>query len=577
MMQEAPPPPAAKRPDPTHLAQRLNQLLDNAPSPLFAVDERGQITYVNQAALGLLGFTRPALLGQSAHAQLMKAAQDGTPISWEESPIRQVLRGGQPLERLETVLWRKDRHPQPVHLSITPLRQGAGIGGAVIGFSDATEFRSLVTQLNYQASHDPLTGLLNRRELMFRLERAIHDARKHGHQHALIYLDLDQFRIINDTSGHEAGDDLLRRIGNLLGEHMRLGDSLARLGGDEFALLLQALPIEQAMARAESLREALQGFSFQWENRTFSLSASLGVVPVTSGSTSGIALMAAADIACNAAKDKGRNRVSIFRQNDTGLLRLQGDMQWVNRIQSAIKDSRLILFAQPIQALSTQKDHGTHFEVLMRLREDQDRLISPGNFLPAAERYNLATAIDRYVIRQCLAWLADQRPLLDLLDACAINLSGHSVGDAAFLDFVLEALEHTNIPPEKLCFEVTETVAIANLDNANDLFLRLSRLGCRFSLDDFGSGMSSFGYLRTLPVQYLKIDGIFVRDVVQDATDRALVSSINDIAHLMGKQTIAEYVESEAILKILRDIGVDHVQGHFIGEPRPLESLVLGR
>ncbi|MCG5509078.1 EAL domain-containing protein [Ectothiorhodospira lacustris] len=574
---QAPQSPEARRPDAARLAQRLNQLLDHAPSPLFAVDELGLITYVNQAALNLLGFSRPALLAQSAHALLMKAAEDGTPAAWEDSPIRQVLRDGRPVERLETVLWRKDRHPQPVHLSITPLRQGTGISGAVVNFSDATEFRSLITQLNYQAGHDPLTGLLNRRELMFRLERAIHDARKNEHQHALIYLDLDQFRVINDTSGHEAGDELLRRIGNLLSEHMLLGDSLARLGGDEFALLMQTLPLEQAMTRAETLRESLQSFTFRWENRDFSVSASLGVVPVTPGSTSGIALMAAADTACNAAKDKGRNRVSVFKQNDTGLLRLQGEMQWVNRIQSAIKESRLILFAQPIRPLSEGEDKGTHFEVLVRMQEDHGRLINPGDFLPAAERYNLSTAIDRHVIRQCLAWLADQYSLLSLLDACAINLSGHSVGDATFLGFVLGVLEHTNIPPEKLCFEVTETVAIANLDNANHLFSSLSRLGCSFSLDDFGSGMSSFGYLRTLPVKYLKIDGIFVRDVVQDATDRALVSSINDIAHLMGKQTIAEYVESEAILKILREIGVDHVQGHFIGKPRPLESVVLGR
>ncbi|MBK1672885.1 GGDEF domain-containing protein [Ectothiorhodospira shaposhnikovii] len=576
-MMQPPPSPDIRHPDVVQLAQRLNQLLDHAPSPLFAVDDQGRITYVNQAALTLLGYSRPALLGQSAHTLLMKAAEDGTPIQWEDSPIRQTLLDGQARDHLETVLWRKDRHPRHVLLSISPLRQASRISGAAIGFSDATEYRSLATQLHYLASHDPLTGLLNRREMMFRLERAIHDARKNDHRHALIYMDIDQFRLVNDTCGHEAGDELLRQIGNLLSESMHPGDSLARLSGDEFSLLLLNVSLEQGLNRAETLREVLQGFQFRWEQRDFSLSASFGVVPVTPLSNRGIALMAAADTACNAAKDKGRNRVSVFKQNDTGLLRLQGEMQWVSRIQSAIRDSRLILFAQPIQALSEAEDKGTHFEVLVRMKEDQDQLISPGEFLSVAERYNLATAIDRYVIRQSLAWLADHRPLLELLDACSINLSGHSVGDAPFLDFLLETLERVNVPPGKLCFEVTETVAIANLDNASQLFFHLSQMGCRFSLDDFGSGMSSFGYLRTLPVTYLKIDGTFVRDVAQDTTDRALVSSINDIAHLMGKQTIAEYVESEAILKILREIGVNHVQGHFIGAPRPLESMVLGR
>ncbi|ANB01677.1 EAL domain-containing protein [Ectothiorhodospira sp. BSL-9] len=563
--------------EPPQLARHLHQLLDQAPMALLAVDDQGQITYVNQQALTQLGYARPDLLGRAAHGLLLKAREDGTPVPWSDSPLHQVLRSGQPLERLETVLWRRDRRALPVHLAITPLRAGTTASGAVITFQDATEYRSMSTQLDYQASHDPLTGLLNRRELMFRLERALHDARRRHVQHALLYLDLDQFKLINDTSGHQAGDELLRRIATLLTDHARQGDALARLGGDEFAAILHEVSPEQAMRLAEGMRELIENYRFHWESRQFSLTVSVGLVPVNRQSSSGITLLSAADTACNAAKDTGRNRVHAFKKDDTSLMRMQGDMHWVSRIHSAVEENGLQLFCQPIRPAAPEgQEAGTHFEILVRMRDHDDKLIPPSAFLPAAERYNLSTRIDRWVVRQALDWMCDQRDRMGHLDACAINLSGHSVGNSEFLKFLLEALQESNLPPEKLCFEVTETVAICNLDNARHLFSSLGSLGCRFSLDDFGSGMSSFGYLRDLPVHYLKIDGLFVRDVAQDETDRALVQSINDIAHVMGKQTIAEFVESEAILQVLREMGVDYVQGHHIGHPVPLHSITLG-
>ncbi|MCG5516174.1 MULTISPECIES: EAL domain-containing protein [unclassified Ectothiorhodospira] len=559
------------------LARHLHQLLDQAPMALFAVDAQGQITYVNQRALTQLGYARPDLLGRQAHGLLMMAQEDGTPVAWPDSPLHHVLHTGEAVERQDTVLWRRDRRALPVHLGITPLRAGTAASGAVATFQDATEYRSMSTQLDYQASHDPLTGLLNRRELMFRLERALHDARHRHVQHALVYLDLDQFKLVNDTSGHQAGDELLRRIATLFTDHARPGDALARLGGDEFAAILHEVSPEQAMGLAEDMRKLVENYRFPWENLQFSLTVSVGLVPVSRQSSSGLTLLSAADTACNAAKETGRNQVHAFNKDDTSLMRMQGDMHWVNRIHSAVENNGLQLFCQPIRPAALEgKGAGAHFEILVRMRDHDDKLIPPAAFLPAAERYNLSTRIDRWVVRQTLAWMSDQRDRLDALDACAINLSGHSVGNSEFLKFLLEALQESSLPPEKFCFEVTETVAICNLDNARHLFSSLGSLGCRFSLDDFGSGMSSFGYLRNLPVHYLKIDGLFVRDIAQDETDRALVQSINDIAHVMGKRTIAEFVESDAILQVLREMGVDYVQGHHIGHPVPLESVALG-
>jgi len=433
---------------------------------------------------------------------------------------------------------------------------------------DITESHDLSEQLAYYANHDVLTGLVNRREFEHRLNRVLETAREDQSQHALCYMDLDQFKVINDTSGHVAGDELLRQLASLLNRLVRRRDTLSRLGGDEFGILMEHCTLDQAKRVANKLRQTIEDFRFAWEDRIFSVGVSIGLVPITGTSVSSIEILKQADAACYAAKDTGRNRIHTYAADDTELARRYGEMQWVAQINQALDEDKFCLYAQPIKPILRHAyDSGAYYELLLRMQDRDGNMIPPGAFLPAAERYNLSPRIDRWVVDHAIRWMLSDAGKIESLSHCSINLSGLSLGDDLFLSHVISKLRDTGIPPSKICFEITETAAIANLSSATMFIRTLKGLGCQFALDDFGSGLSSFAYLKTLPVDYLKIDGVFVKDIEKDPIDLAMVKSINDIGKVMGKKTIAEFVESAGVLSKLLEIGVDYAQGFFIGKP----------
>ncbi len=450
-----------------------------------------------------------------------------------------------------------------------------GSPAVAMGLVDITGSRHLVNQLRYQASHDPLTGLVNRHEFELRLARAINSARRSGDGHALCYIDLDRFKAVNDACGHAAGDELLRRLSALLRSEVRGRDTLARLGGDEFGVLMEHCGLDQAARLAEKLRALVEGFRFPCEGSEHRLGASIGVALIDARAENAAGLLRSADEACYAAKGAGGNRVRIYQDDAAGGRQRRGEMDWLERIERALQsDDGFTLCAQPILPCSTlaagqapPPGGGGHCELLLRLREEDGSLISPDSFMYVAERYAQAAQIDRWVVRRVLDWLASAPAHGGLV---AVNLSGQTLGDPTACEAIAAMLEASGVAPQRLCFEVTETATIANLDGAQRFLSRLKALGCRVALDDFGSGLSSYAYLKRLPVDYVKIDAMFVRDIVRDSIDYALVRSINEIAHVLGKRTIAEGVEGDAERRLLAAIGVDFVQGYGVAEPAPL-------
>lgn len=552
--------------------RRLQLLLDSAGEGIYAVNRYGNCTFVNRAAQELLGYGRQQLLGRNIFELIHASGDDAQQAS---DPIEQVLSSGRPLKVEDITVRRRDGRVFHAEYSIYPLVQEGRLVGAICVFRDITKQRSLAMQLEYQSSHDTLTGLINRSELLIRINRALGSARAEGRTHALLFMDLDQFKVINDNSGHAAGDELLRNLASRFRQEIRRGDSLARLGGDEFGILLLNCDLEYAERIAAKFRDMVNACRFEWEGETYKLGVSIGVVPITAESRSAAAILSAGDTACYSAKDVGRNSIKLYRPDDTGFLRRRGDMLWLGRINEAINEDRFQLYFQEIRPLQDSSE-GLSFEVLIKMQDEDGRIVEPGDFLPAAERANMTPQIDRWVIRHVFDWMERQGSArLGRLGHVSINLSGHSLSDRGFLDFVVHEFDQRGLPQGKLCFEVTETVAIANLINAQQIFSRLAEMGCLFSLDDFGTGMSSYGYLKNLPVDFVKIDGLFVRNLMQDNIDAKLVESITDIAHEMGIRSIAEYVENEQILERLKSIGVDYGQGYFIGQPQPLESLRL--
>ncbi|AAZ97613.1 Putative diguanylate cyclase/phosphodiesterase (GGDEF & EAL domains) [Thiobacillus denitrificans ATCC 25259] len=430
-------------------------------------------------------------------------------------------------------------------------------------------------RLVYQASHDALTGLINRREFEQRLERARMSALEQGREHALCYMDLDQFKVINDSCGHAAGDELLRQLALLLKGKLRERDTLARLGGDEFALLLENCSIDDALEVADAFRSEVQRFRFKWGDRIFAVGMSVGMVAIDADSGTAAGLMSAADAACYVAKDRGRNQIHLYESRDSDLVRHRGEMQWVTRIQRALEENRLSLSWQEIRRTDAAPEPGTrHVELLLRMIDDDGGEILPMAFIPAAERYSIMPALDAWVVeetlRLCKRYLKSTCEVHCLF---AVNLSGASLKDPTFRKTLLAQLQQNPELGPHLCFEITETAAIGNLGVVNGFIDAMRGFGCSFALDDFGSGLSSFTYLKNLRVDYLKIDGAFVRDIATNAIDRSMVEAIHRIGHQMGLQTVAEYVESEEILSLLREIGVDYAQGSAVRRPEPIDTL----
>ena len=437
-----------------------------------------------------------------------------------------------------------------------------------------TTEREFVTRLSWQASHDVLTGLVNRREFEARLGNALDKLSHQPSEHSLMFLDLDQFKVVNDTCGHAAGDQLLKQTSVLLQENLGTAGLLARLGGDEFGVLLQDCDAGSAVAMAERLRLAVQELRFVWNGCPFSISVSIGLVHVAEADAIEATLQAA-DMACYMAKEKGRNRVQVYHPSDAELVERVGEMAWVQKIRNGMDEQRFCLFAQEIRSLGRDELDRSRVELLLRLRDEDGKLIQPGSFMSAAERYGLMPLIDRWVIRNAFALLAGRSSASGpaQLSSCAINLSGATFGDDDFVEYVRRQFDIYRVPPGMICFEITETSAIADIPSAKRFIRALKKLGCRFSLDDFGTGMASFSYLKHLPVDFIKIDGSFVTGMLNSKIDRAVVEMIVHVAKVMGKKTIAEFVESDEILEALREIGVDYAQGYAIGKPSPFESM----
>ncbi len=475
------------------------------------------------------------------------------------------------------IYYRERREPGAPDFEV--MERMTHLAGIAIERHQAQESaRELSEKLAHQASHDALTGLLNRYELERRLELMLDDARSTGRHHALCYLDLDQFKIINDSCGHAAGDELLRQLGSLLRREVSRRDIVARLGGDEFGVLLEDCSLARAEEVADTLRRAIRDFRFRWREKSFRIGVSIALVPITAASDSLTGILRAADSACYVAKDKGRNRIHTYRPDDAELVRRSGEMKWVNEIRIALEEDRFRLMVQPIVPLGPPRDRkasearGELFELLLRIEGEDGGLVAPGEFLPAAERYDLATLLDVWVLSAAFDWLGGDPRHLESAHLCSINLSAQSLGDLEFLKRIIRGLEERQIPPEKICFEITETAAIANLAHASRFIRSLRSLGCRFALDDFGTGFSSFAYLKSLPVDFLKIDRIFVKGVLEDRVDSAVIGSMVEIGRLTGKRTIAEGVESESVLRMLERIGVDYAQGYHLGRPHRLED-----
>ncbi|MEO8629396.1 MAG: EAL domain-containing protein [Betaproteobacteria bacterium] len=565
--------------------ERAQVTLQSIGEAVITTDTNGLIEYFNPVAESLTGWTTAEVQGLPL-SSFVHVIDEKTRHRTQD-PIEKMMRGGCTLDTATNLLLvRRDGNEIAIDESIAPIRNRSGrITGVVIVLRNVTRERQYAADLSYQASHDALTGLINRREFEQRMHRALASAAESKRQHAVMYLDLDQFKIVNDTCGHAAGDALIRMVSATLHKQLREGDTLARLGGDEFGVLIENCSPENATRIAEALRESVTQFPFAWQSRSLSIGVSIGVVCVDGNLFTLSEVLSAADAACYMAKEKGRNRVQLYRRNDTELSMRHGEMEWVGRIRAALDEDRFCLYAQEIVSVQTARHEGLHLELLIRMIDEQGELISPMAFIPAAERYNLMPAIDCWVVRTAFSTLARMRAnrACRVIQTCAINLSGASLGDERFLAFVIDRFEEFGIPTTMICFEITETAAIGNLAKATHFIEELKSRGCKFSLDDFGAGMSSFTYLKHLPVDYLKIDGCFVKDMVNDPIDRAMVAAINQIGHVMGKLTIAEFVENADTLVLLRELGVDFAQGYAIARPEvfqysapviPIESLV---
>jgi diguanylate cyclase (GGDEF)-like protein/PAS domain S-box-containing protein len=555
--------------------ERVQVTLESIGDGVITTDIAGRIDYLNQVAEELTGWTNAQANGQPITKVFQ--AKDENNHKPLPDPVQRCLKEQRSIHFPDgAVLMHRGGYREfSIEITASPIRNHANqVMGAVLVLHDVTTLRNMARQMAWQARHDPLTGLINRGEFEVRLELALETARTGLIQHALCYLDLDQFKIVNDTCGHIAGDELLKQLTAHLQARVRETDTLARLGGDEFGILLERCPIEEASETAEMLREVVKKFRFAWQDKVFEIGASIGVVPITTDSGSIVDVLSAADSACYVAKDHGRNRIHVYEPEDSALAERHGEMQWVHRVNRALGDDRFRLFYQKVLPLSAD-EHEQYCEILVRMVDEEGKMVLPMAFIPAAERYQMMPAIDRWVLTATLEALRGKAPALGSVSVCAVNLSGQSLCDDHFLSSVVDILDASSISPTQICFEITETAAIANLTRAIRFISVLKGMGCRFALDDFGSGLSSFMHLKHLPVDFLKIDGSFVRDMARDPVDAAMVEAINRIGHVMGIRTIAEAVENTAILERLRAMGVNYAQGTIISRPEPFKSKQL--
>lgn len=548
--------------------ERAQVTLKSIGDAVITTDINGLIEFINPVAENMTGWRFEEARGQHIDTVFNIIYEDSR--KRVPSPISLCLVKNKIIGMDEKVLLINRLGTEYcIQDSAAPINGQNGIvQGVVLVFSDVTQARRLSKELAYHATHDPLTGLVNRRVFEQRLNRILNSRHSSAEQHIFCYLDLDQFKIINDSCGHTAGDELLKQVTTILQAKVRTRDTVARLGGDEFGILMEHCSLERGKRLANSLREYIAEYRFQWDEKSFRIGVSIGLMQISEEFNNLNDLLITADASCYAAKDAGRNRVHVYHPNDVDIKLRSGQVQWVIKLNKALDEHQFHLFKQEIRSYGNEG--GEHYEVLVRLENEKKELIPPDAFIPAAERYGLMPKIDQFIIENTFSFFAENSQSLDALSLCSINLSGHTLSSEWLFEFITKTIRYYALPPEKFCFEITETAAISNLNRVTVFIKQIKELNCLFALDDFGSGLSSFAYLKNLPVDFLKIDGMFVKDICKDPVDFAMVKSINEIGHLMGKKTIAEYVENECIYNKLNEIGVDFSQGYWISQPKPL-------
>ena len=552
--------------------ERAQVTLHSIGDAVITTDAEGNVEYLNPIAETLTGWTNDGARGLSLDTVFRIIEEDSREPAAD--PVARCLEQGKIVGLANhSVLIDRSGREYAIEDTAAPIRNRKGqVLGAVLVFHDVSETRRMARQMAHDAAHDALTGLINRREFERRLEHTVMSAKRNGTYHVLCYLDLDQFKLVNDTAGHAAGDELLKRVRGLLAGKFRERDTLARLGGDEFGLLLDNCQLPEALGICDIIVATFHNYRFKWQGRSFQIGASAGLVPVTANAESAAQLLSQADVACYTAKELGRNQVQVYQMDGAEPSRRHSEIILASGLQDALEQNRFVLYCQPIVDLSGDGEAPLRFELLLRLR-DRGNLVLPHSFIPAAERYGLMIAIDRWVVHEALCrctriFGADSNVEI------SINLSGNSLSDDSLLDFLSEQFAGSTVSPHQVCFEITETSAIRDLGKAADFLMKTKSMGSRFALDDFGAGLSSFTYLKTFPADYLKIDGSFVRDMADNTIDQAMVVAINEIGHTLGMKTIAESVESEILIERLAKLGVDRAQGYALGVPVPFDEAV---
>ena len=548
------------------------ETLDSLGEGVITTDANGRINYMNQAAEQLVGISATEALGKLL-IEIITLVDELDRRSLGD-PVQQCLttRARITVGRRGLMIARGGQEERSVELTASPLKSNRGdLTGVVVSVRDVTELRGLTRQMSYQASHDALTGLINRREFERRLQEALENGQGTTSRHVLCYLDLDRFKAVNDSCGHIAGDSVLREVASLIKDTVRDSDTVGRLGGDEFGLLLIGCPLEKANQIAADAVRKVNDYRFVWKDKIFNIGASVGLVEISRDSGLLEEIMSAADSACYVAKKQG-NHVHVYSTRDEALARHRGEIQWLQRLQTALKENQFELLAQPIVATSSSVVEGPALEVLLRLVDEGSIHggISPTEFQRAAERYRLMVEVDRWVVQSAFTALGRGSIRLPDSRSLAINLSGQTLGDPQFLEFVVDCFDRTGVSPHQICFEVTENAVIANIEHAGRFIGVLHGMGCRFALDDFGRGLSSFGNLKNLAIDYLKIDGTFIRNLAADSVNQAMVAAMIKLARTLNFKVIAEHVEDSGALEMVRRMGVDFVQGYHLGRPLPL-------
>ncbi|NNF17893.1 MAG: EAL domain-containing protein [Gammaproteobacteria bacterium] len=558
---------------------RAQVTLASITDGVLTTDHEGAIDFANEAAVKMIALKPQEIIGNKLGAIINLVDEtDRKPFA---DPVETAIRESRSVSLgRKALLLAADGAEHFVEVTVNPMalddahdtthtHVNAQVGCVVV-LHDVTELRGLARQMSYQASHDALTGLTNRREFERRLGELIEVSHEHSTTHVVCYMDLDGFKAVNDTSGHTAGDNMLRQLANLIKEQVRDSDMVARLGGDEFGMLLVGCPLEKARQIADDVCTAVRDYRFVWRDQVFNVGVSIGLVEISHESGEVEDVISAADSACYVAKQSGRSRVHVYSAKDEVLARRKGEIAWLQLLQRALKDNNFVLYAQPIVPMDNRKNTGPGVEILLRMRNERGAIVGPGEFLKAAQRYHLLTAIDRWVVRNVLTALGTEALRLEAGKRCAINLSGQTLGDSQFLEYVVECLDESGVAPELICFELAESSVITNMSHAQRFVAVLHSMGCQFALDDFGSGLGSFSNLRNLKMDYLKIDGGFNRGIANDKVNQAMVTAIVKLARSLDIMVIAEQVDSKASLDTLRYIGVDFVQGYYTGEPAPV-------